>query len=349
MAAYGWRDDHPLIEALYGEPFRFEFYQAVKLMEILFPDRLSPGEYSHPDKETLRFRANVSFEFPASEVFDLQKPEGDRPDAMDVSVMSLAGSLGPLPIPYTNLILDRVRSKDETLKDFLDIFNHRLISLLYRLRKTCRIGFRFESPEKSHFSKYLFAFMGMATDGLQNRVAFKDRSFLYYAGLISQQPHSMAALESIVSHYFNVPCKGIPLRGNWLPVASDQITRLGRTGRNRRLGQTVLVGHRVWVQQDRFALRMGPMDVDLYLDLLPCGPGWNAFCRLVKFFAGDLMYFDATLMIKKEQVPAATLHRSNGSRLGWTSWLSSGKPRTEPGVASFKPEGIASMQKWRSS
>lgn len=349
MAAYGWRDDRPLNEALYREPFRFEFYQAVKLTEILFPERLRVGEDSRPDRETARFRAHVSFEFPASEVYDLQESGDAGPDIMDVSVMGLAGNLGPLPISYTNLILDRIRRKDEALKDFLDIFNHRFISLLYRLRKTCRIAFKFESPEKSHFSKYLFAFMGMATDGLQNRVAFKDRSFLYYSGLISQQPHSMPALEAMVSHYFNVPCKGIPLRGNWLPVAEDQITRLGKTGQNRRLGRTVLVGHRVWVQQDRFALRLGPMDLELYLDLLPCGPGWNAFCRLVKFYAGDLMYFNAVLMVKKEQVPGAILNRVGGSRLGWTSWLSSGKSRTEPGIARFKPEGIASMQKWSSS
>ena len=349
MATYGWRDDYPLAEALYREPFTFEFYQAVRLMEILFPERLPPGQHSQPELDAVRFRANVSFEFPASEIFDLRKSAGTGPDIMDVSIMGLAGSLGPLPIPYTSLILDRVRRKDEALKDFLDIFNHRFISLLYRLRKTCRVAFKFESPEKSHFSKYLFAFMGMATQGLQNRVAFKDRSFLYYSGLISQQPQSMAALEAIVAHYFNVPCQGVPLRGGWLPVASDQITRLGKTGRNHRLGRTVLVGSRVWVQQDRFALRMGPMDLDLSLDLLPCGPGWNAFCRVVKFFAGDLMYFDAVLMIKAAQVPAAILHRTRGSRLGWTSWLSSGKPRKTPGVVSFKPEGIASMQKWRSS
>ena len=37
-----------------------------------------------------------------------------------------------LPYCYTELILERLREKDTSFASFLDIFNHRMISLFYR-------------------------------------------------------------------------------------------------------------------------------------------------------------------------------------------------------------------------
>ena len=37
-----------------------------------------------------------------------------------------------MPRHYTELLLQRIREKDFSLRDFLDLFNHRLTSLFYR-------------------------------------------------------------------------------------------------------------------------------------------------------------------------------------------------------------------------
>ena len=59
MAAHGWRTDRPVKEVLFKEGYRFDFYQAVKLLEIIHPETVPVGEGSVPEKETVNFKSAV--------------------------------------------------------------------------------------------------------------------------------------------------------------------------------------------------------------------------------------------------------------------------------------------------
>jgi predicted component of type VI protein secretion system len=49
------------IEAqLRTEPFRFEFFQAVRLLQKLLPHKARIGSYARPGDETMRFGTNPS-------------------------------------------------------------------------------------------------------------------------------------------------------------------------------------------------------------------------------------------------------------------------------------------------
>jgi type VI secretion system protein ImpH len=142
MESHGWRSDRSLRDQLYLSGHRFGFYQAVRLIESDVPEKTPMAEGSVSENEPVRFTAAVSQDFPASEIWDIVPGDtAGASDEMTVNFMGLAGCLGPLPAPYTELILERLRRKDKALKDFLDIFNHRLISLLYRVRKNPPAGF----------------------------------------------------------------------------------------------------------------------------------------------------------------------------------------------------------------
>ncbi len=343
MASNGWRNDYPLENQLYDNPEIFGLYQAVRILELLFPEKIPVGEYSDPQKETVRFKSRVDLTFPPSEVHSIESRKKEKkPDEMLVSIMGLAGYQSPLPHPWTELIIERSGRKDTALKDFLDIFNHRLISLLYRLRKLSRIGFVYASPEKSHFTRYLYALMGLSGKKLKNRMDIKDRALLYYTGLISQKPHSMAGLETILSDYFKVPCKGIQMKGAWLYVEDDQITKIGIYGENNALGHTVLVGKKVWDQQARIEIILGPMDYDKFMDFLPTGRAWIPLCQLLKFYLSPELGFDIRLILKSSQIPPPKLDGPKAPRLGWTSWLSSQIKTKEPGIIKIRPESIPS-------
>ena len=338
MAAHGWGTDRPVEKLLYEEGYRFDFYQGVKLLEILHPERISPGEGSEPEKEAVQFKAKVGLDFPASEINEIAAPvEDEKPAKMSVNFMGLAGSQGPLPMPYTELILDRVWEKDTAFRDFLDIFNHRLISLMYRSRKTNRIGFEFTSPDQSHFARYLFSLIGLGTEGLLGRMKVRDRALLLYTAFLAQQPRSMIGLEYMLSDYLGIKVKGIQFCGQWHYLEEDQTTHIGLSGQNQILGQSVVVGTRVWDQQGIFDIHVGPLSLREFMDFLPLGDRFAPLCQLILFYEGNELSFYMVLLLKGDQVPESRLGGTGGPRLGWTSWLKTGDFKAEYGKVRLSP------------
>jgi type VI secretion system protein ImpH len=345
MAAHGWGTDRSVAEMLYESGHRFDFYQAVRLAEILNPEKISVGEGSEPRKEAVRFKSRVGLQFPATDLDEINSPPAEgEPLEMTVNFMGLAGIQGPLPLPYTELILERAWHKDTALRDFLDIFNHRLISLMYRIRKRQRLGFSLQSPEKSPFAAYLFSLIGLGTEGLQGRMRVRDRALLLYAGFLAQQPRSMAALESLLSDYFQVTVMGVPFCGQWHLLEDDQVTTIGASGQNRGLGRGAVLGTRIWDQEGKFEIRLSPLNLEKFLNFLPLGDGFTPLCELTRFFAGTDLDFEIRLMLKGDEVPESRLGGSAGPRLGWTSWLKTGEfkapygeVRLSPRLLDFKP------------
>ena len=324
MAADGWGTAGPLKDALYEEGSRFSFHQAVRLLEVLHSGRKPVGEDAIPDREVVRFLAAVGMAFPAGDVEEVTPPpQENQPATMAVNVMGLAGAFGPLPAPYTELILERRRRKDTALRSFLDIFNHRLISLLYRVRKVCRVGFAFCRPEETLAARVIFSLMGLGTSGMRERTPVPDRSLFTSAAMLGPQPRSMHGLETLLTHHFQVPIKGRPFCGRWLFLGSDQQTRLGRNGCNQELGGGCLLGSRIWDQQGKFEVVLGPLDSEALPGFLPGVRGFRVLCELTRFYAENELEFDVCLVVDGPDAPLQALHSADGPRLGWTSWLSS--------------------------
>lgn len=340
MAAYHRGSERILEDRLFDEAFCFDFYQAVRLIEMLHPEKISVGERSEADREAVRFRSKVSFEFPASAVEEIVRSPADGiPHDMLVNFIGLAANAGPLPAAYTELILERVQKKDTALRDFLDIFNHRIISLMYRVRKIFRMAFDFRSPEQTHFASYFFCLMGMGTEGLRQRMDVQDRALLFYTAILSRQIRSMSGLEAVLSDYFRVRVRGKQLCGRWYPLAQDQISKIGISGQNRLLGQDLVIGSRIWDQQGHFELEIGPLGLEKFLDFLPTGRAYRSLCQLTRFYAGTEFGFDFLLLLRKEEVPGTRLNTAGGSRLGWTSWLCTSEFKDACGRVKIKGQG----------
>jgi type VI secretion system protein ImpH len=315
MAGFGWQREKSVRDWLLAEPYRFDFYQAVRLLEIVAPEAASPGESSEPEKEAVRFLSRVGLDFPAS---DIQQIAPTSPPQMTVNFLGLAGSQGPLPGPDTERIIERVWHKDLAMRDFLDIFNHRLVSLLYRVRKLHRVGLSARTPNETPIARYLYSAFGLGLSPLRNRLPTCDPALLHFSGILAQQPRSSVGLERLLTDQFQVRMIVKQFVGVWRTLEPDQWTKIGRAGRNQVLGQTAVAGTRVWDQQGRFEVQLGPMKFARFLDFLPLRRGWAPLCALTRFYAGQQFDFSFRLVLKREDVPQTHLGKS---RLGWTSWL----------------------------
>lgn len=96
---------------LRDEPYVFEFFQAVRLLERLFPGKSPVGRFNPPGSEVVRFAANSTLAFPASEVQALAWPAENAPGKMKVNFMGLTGPEGVMPLYYTSLLAERARAE----------------------------------------------------------------------------------------------------------------------------------------------------------------------------------------------------------------------------------------------
>ncbi|HKY09186.1 MAG TPA: type VI secretion system baseplate subunit TssG [Candidatus Binatia bacterium] len=330
MAAESRRADPSLEQILFHEAFRFDFFQAVRVLERLYPGRSPVGQDAIPSQEVVRFQSLVSLSFPASAIYDLSRVENDPgPSRMVVTFMGLMGLMGVLPRHYTELLLERVRYKDFALRDFLDLFNHRIISLFYRAWEKYRFPLAYERSRISNGNEYdpfslgVFHLVGMGTGGLRGRLRSGDEALLYYSGLLSQQPRSATALEAMLGDYFGVTVRVKQFIGAWLKIPKENQTRLGGDYGNNDLGNTAMLGSKCWDQQAGFRLLIGPLSFKQFRVLLPDGTGFASLVELTGFFTGMTLDFDAQLVLKAAEVPRCRLGRPGpeGLRLGWSSWL----------------------------
>ena len=322
MATESRRTDPPLAQELLDEPYRFEFFQAVRLLERMYPDRSPVGREPDAANEVVRFRTRQTLSFPPCEIYDLAQDSSDdpRPPEMTVAFMGLTGPVGVLPYQYTELLMERARYNDTALWSFLDIFNHRMLSLFYRIWEKYHFPIAYERGEPDRFTSYLFGLIGMGTNGLRGQLSFKDEGLLLYSGLIAQRPHSACAMSAVLSDYFDVPAQVVQFLGEWLNLG-DNVTSLGRE--NSELGVSTIAGSRFWSDQSKFRVRLGPMPLKRFRAFVPLGSAYKSLSEFVRLFAGLEFEFDLQLVLKAEEVPFCLLQRNSDQapRLGWTSWL----------------------------
>jgi type VI secretion system protein ImpH len=340
--------DPKLLGPLLDEPQVFDFFQAVSLLEQLRPKRAPVGGFGNPNDEVVRFATPTGVSFPASEIASLEDSKYDEPARMTVNFLGLTGPQGLLPLEYSLYIARRVRAGDRAMKDFLGLFEHRIISLFYRAWTKSHAAVRFQGAtdgsgpsedqaaapvERDSLTSQLLAIVGLDSPALASRLDIPDESLLYYAGLLSMPSRSATALEQLVSDYFDVPCEVEQFVGAWYPLDRSAQTALGEGG---ALGDGAVAGDEVWDQQGRVRVRIGPLTRRRYDEFLPGGELHEALRSLTRFFANDQFDFEIQLVLARDEAPPCRLDADTDPLpLGWCTWLRTTPLDRDPDDALF--------------
>jgi type VI secretion system protein ImpH len=314
------------------EPWNFQFFQAVRLLERLGTGQ-PVGRFANPEQEAVRFETNPALEFPPSEIHSLRWDGKEQP-RMSVNFFGLNGQLGALPVTYSEYVNERDRARDHALGDFLDIFHHRLISLFYSAWEKYRFPVAFERDGNDRFTRYLLDFIGLGTDGLRNRLSIPDEAMVYYTGLLALQSRSAMALRQILSDYFAVPVEVKQFVGAWYPLSESSQSRVGEEREySEQLDRGAIVGDEVWDQQGRARLVLGPLTLAQYLDFLPCGTAFGPLGEMTRFFSRGAIEFEVQLVLLRDEIPLVLLEdgESAGPMLGWTTWVKNTPLTRDPG------------------
>jgi type VI secretion system protein ImpH len=343
MASESRRHTASLREELFERASAFEFFQAVRLLHKLRPDREGVGRDADPEREAVRFRSDTSFVFPVGDIREIVAGELGQPDEMVVKLIGIAspGSFGSLPTPYVEEVRRQERAlKNPAMREFFDLFNHRLVALFYRAWERSRLPVLHDLGADNAFESALFAAIGLLGPALDARMPLDQTSLLSRAGLLAMAPAPASAIESIVTSLFGVPARVEQFLPSWYAIDASDRSRLGTA--NARLGVDLHLGEQVLLVQSRFRVALGPVNRERFLSLLPDGEGFAALSSVVRLAAGVEFDFDVQILLAASEVPETRLSSGAGaSQLGWTTWLRTVEFTEDARAAVFEPAAAA--------
>jgi type VI secretion system protein ImpH len=337
MAGTDWQTRHPVATKLLSNGKDFSFYEAVRLLHGLHKDAPRLGHQGPPERECMRIRPLLSLGFPGADIARIttvDAPDGTERYQFEVTFMGLYGPSSPLPSFYTEDLI-RLEDEESLLRGFLDLFHHRLFSLLFRIWEKYRHTVQYDAGASDYLSQRLLTLLGAVLESHPRGQALRPGRLLAYAGLLTQQPRSAAALRALLADHFEEANVEIDqCRGRWCEINAREHNRLG--ARNCTLGADTTLGSAVFDRAGNFGVNLGPLGFDTYMEFLPCSDNLSQLRELVDLFNNDCLDYEVTLTLRGEEVKRAQLS-SDYTRLGWSSWL--GEKSPEDRTVTFKFKG----------
>lgn len=351
MSTQSWRKNPSVIEQMLNEPHAYSFFQAVRLIErSVYQGANNAGlarqmvarnviaGFVPPTTEILRLHTQQSFKFPEAEIQTLERSAGSYQTSqwsMSVNFMGLTGCMGVMPYHYTEMILQRLKIKDETLAHFLDLFNHRILSLFYQAATKYYLPIEYErkklnpgiKKQRDMHTQSLLSLIGIGTRGLQERLHIKDESLLFYSGLLSQQIRTSSGLKQILQDYFDIPVHIQEFVGQWQELIPDIRTRMGSKkmpkGQNAKLGHSAMLGHKGWFAQGKIRISLGPLNEEQFYKFAPGTKALKALNDMVRLYVGIERDYEFIIEVNRRYIPAKiTLNKAASPIMGWNTWLS---------------------------
>ena len=338
MAPEGRWQDHPLSQRLLKEPHRFSFYRIVYLLQHLHPTAAPVGTQGPPEREVVRFRADLSMGFSASDVTTLSVKDNDSEELprfeLTTTFMGLYGPASPLPTHLTEELI-HADEKGDVRRAFMDLFHHRMISLLYRVWEKYRHGIRFKPGGTDPVSKLLLLLAGLGEVPKDVTPVIPPVRLLAYAGLWTQRTRPASALRGILADYFpGIEVEIEQFAGRWLDIPESEQNRLA--SRRSRLGEDVNLGDRIFDRGASFRVRLDRLGIADYLAFLPPGTKTAELEEIVDRFNSDGLDYEVKLWLRREEIPSLRLGAPE-ARLGWATWI--GQPPGGNQSLSYKMKG----------
>jgi type VI secretion system protein ImpH len=346
------RPDPALIERLIEAPAAFDFFQALHLLELETAARDSAGparqalDLDRPPAELgLRFRVLPSLAFPVQPIAAVRRLARDETTdggfELDIACLGLIGPAGTLPKHYTAALLERLHLKDATLREFLDLLQHRSVVLFYRAGCKYRVaraigcGSRAESAGDPLLDT-LLSLVGRAAAAPQRDSVLDLRTLAHHSGLFADRRRSAEGLRSMLSGMLGCSVRVEQFLGEWVELDERARSRLGRSagpGTQARLGEETTLGTRVWTVDSRVRVVAGPLDRRRFCELWPGSPKLRLLETLTRAYLGPLI--DCTFTWELAPNAPAIQRLGSDQRLGRDAWLGwSDVARAELRVAS---------------
>jgi type VI secretion system protein ImpH len=322
----------PLLADLQNRPYSFSLFAALRLIERACAQQPRLGESRKASDDVVRLAQAPHLSFAPSDVASATTNEEGQ-FHLEQYGFGVLGPNGALPLHLTELAYERRRQKEDgTIADFLNLFQHRLISLFYRAWAESEPAVSLDRPSADRFRSYVGALIGLAPESAHGLDEVLDYAKLARAGRFSQGTRSADGLENLLADYFGIPVEVHQFVGAWLDIPQDLHCRLGE----QRLGMSATLGGSTWQCQHKFEIVLGPLAGNDFANFLPGARGLAELRALVRLYTNDEWSSQVRLRLEDPQIggmrlgsnqgPSQGPGNNNSSQLGWTSWLGTRRP-----------------------
>lgn len=312
--------DAGVIDHLLAEPWRYEFFQAIRLLSRWL------RRYGVAPETAIRFENSLSLAFPPSDIDALQLEQGQDPGGANAmrlrvrtAVIGLLGLNGALPLHYTERIAAwEHATRDEGPRAFYDAFSSRQVALFYRAWRKYRVRGGADEHNRDRFLAQLAALAGAGWQGQgQPGAGLAFENLAYFAAQLRSRVVPAHLIAGVLAEYLQVPVTVEQFAGKWDALGTGDRSRLGENNCDVGLGATL--GERLLRPELGIRVRVGPVSSRMFERFLPGASGARALSALLDRFAIDLPYRELQVILRGDEVDGASLDGT--FRLGLDGFL----------------------------
>ena len=310
---------------LLKEGHSFSFFQAMRLLHLLHVKSTAEPSGQGAGKIPVWIRPNLSLAFPKADVEAISE-NSDAAGArfqMLVNFLGLYGTSSPLPVFYTEDLIDEAADDESAAREFVDIINQRIYQLLY------------DCSTKYHQA---FKIVEQGSDGMHSGFSVSWASAIQtsapgfrippdWSGISDflprcRNPHW--ALRTILKDALGgMAVTVIPCIERRAKIPEDQKLALGSGA--HRLGNNCFLGEQIVDRMGKFRVRIGPLDNRKFSDFYPGSDSYNQVALLVNMYVLDALEYDMEVILAHGQAKTVCLGDGSRSELGLNTWVFSGR------------------------
>jgi type VI secretion system protein ImpH len=294
------------------------FFRFVALLERLAFGARRIGGDGPSSEEPIHFRHDPALTFSASDIIAVRALSGEHPRfEVTTTFLGLTGAVTPLPLYFSEEI-----AGEDPQQGFLDLFHHRLLSLLYRAFIKYQVAAEATETGVDAWARRLLSLAGI--DAATQKEVLEPSTLLGLAPALVYARRSPVALGNALAHVLDEDLPGVgvhvePLVGQWAPLDPRDLCRLGEA--NHRLGANLVLGTRLFDRAGRFRIELGPVDAREFRSLGAGSPLRARIDAVVALFVNDWLTCDVAVIVDQTRQRLTLSARGLGARLGIDSWL----------------------------
>lgn len=309
--------------SLLETPTGYSFFQAIRLLR-LHSHNCAGKELEEFFRDHLRVRPQLSLGFPATDLTDIDQEEQEDGDLyhLEATFLGLYGASSPLPVFYTEELLEEASEDKSVTRDFLNILNNNAYVQFFRAWSRSRLMIKAVDEQDHSWLERLDSLLGYGHYKAFSHVPPECRRYRHI-GLLTQYPRSALGLETLLKdslQHANIEVEQCVLRKVKIP--EDQRFCLGED--TNPLGERSWIGEELEDRNSKFAVHLRGLDSGRFHQLLPGAEDGDKLDNLVRGYLVEPFKYDLVLEMMPGEANTAVLGGEEWSGLGCDTWVFAG-------------------------